>query len=32
MSLQEKLDEVFESSAPAEALAVMHHATEDLQN
>ena len=35
MSLQEKLDEVkkgFESSAPAEALEVMHRATEDLRN
>ena len=35
MSLQKKLDEVkkeFESSAPAEALTVMHRATEDLRN
>jgi hypothetical protein len=35
MSLQDKLDEVkkqFESSAPVEALTVMHRATEDLRN
>ncbi len=35
MSLQDKLDEVkkgFESSAPPEALTIMHRATEDLQN
>jgi hypothetical protein len=35
MSLQDKLDEVkkgFESSAPSEALTVMHRATEDLRN
>ncbi len=35
MSLQDKLDETkkgFESSAPAEALTVMHRATEDLLN
>ncbi|GAH09804.1 unnamed protein product, partial [marine sediment metagenome] len=35
MILQEKLDEIkkgFESSAPTEALAVMHRATEDLRN
>ncbi len=35
MSLQDKLDEVkkgFESSAPAEALTIMHRATEDLRN
>jgi hypothetical protein len=35
MSLQEQLDEVkkgFEASAPAEALTVMHRATEDLRN
>jgi hypothetical protein len=35
MSLQEKLDEVkkeFESSAPAEALTIVHRSTEDLQN
>ena len=35
MSLQQKLDEIrkgFESSAPAEALSVMHRATEDLRN
>jgi hypothetical protein len=33
MSLQDKLDEVrkqFESSAPSEALTVMHRATDDL--
>ncbi len=35
MSLQDKLDEVkkeFESSAPAEAVTIMHRATEDLGN
>ena len=35
MSLQDKLDEIkkgFESSAPSEALTVMHRATEDLRN
>jgi hypothetical protein len=35
MSLQNKLDETrkqFESSAPPEALAIMHRATEDLLN
>ncbi len=35
MSLQDKLDDVkkeFESSAPAEALTIMHRVTEDLQN
>lgn len=35
MKLQEKLDQMrneFEGSAPPEALAVMHKATEDLKN
>lgn len=35
MSLQEKLDakrKEFESSAPKEALSIMHRATEDLRN
>lgn len=35
MKLQEKLDQMktqFENSAPPEALAVMHKATEDLKN